>query len=96
MHKSLYDSVDDAVEFYSEQAIAIVLHNMYVCIVRQLEDHLPGGKFHNAQDLRRETSTCPKDNVAAERIFAGLDYLKRKSKKYDNISYARCNFVDTK
>lgn len=27
----------------------------------------------------RETQTCPKDNVAAERVFAGLDYLKRKS-----------------
>ena len=29
--------------------------------------------------MSEELQTCPKDNVAAERVFAGLDYLKRKS-----------------
>ena len=50
--------------------MSIVLHNTYVCIVRQLEDHLPGGKFHNAgTTINHETQSCPKDNVAAERVL---------------------------
>ena len=58
--------------------MVIILHNVYVCIRRQLLDHLPGGKYHNASDtIRNETASCPTDNVAAERVFAGLDFLKR-------------------
>ena len=68
------------IEFNTKQAISIILHNMYVCIRRQLEDHLPGGKYRiPGEDLRQATSTCPKDNVAAEHVFAGLDYLNQKS-----------------
>ena len=80
VHKAIYTVINEDVEFYTHQALSIILHNMFVCIKRQLEDHLPGGKYHNTgADLRQETTTCPKDNVAAERVFAGLDYLKRKS-----------------
>ena len=32
----------------------------------------------NRSTLVDEMSTCPKDNVAAERVFAGLDHLKHK------------------
>ena len=80
IHRTLYAEVDEDVEFYTKQAISIILHNMFVCATRQLEDHLPGGKYANpTSSLVDETSTCPKDNVAAERVFAGLDHLKRKS-----------------
>ena len=80
VHRSLYVACDPYVEFNTKQALSIILHNMYVCIKRQLEDHLPGGKYNTAgDDLRQETATCPKDNVAAERVFDGLDYFKRKS-----------------
>lgn len=80
VHISLYATTDQDIEFFTKQAVSFILQNMYVCIKRQLEDHLPGGKYNDGgDDLRQETSTCPKDNVAAERVFAGLDYLKRKS-----------------
>lgn len=82
LHRTLYETVDVDVEFNTKQALSIALHNIYVCIVRQLEDHLPGGKFHEISEdstLSYETQSCPKDNVAAERIFDGVDYLKRKS-----------------
>ncbi len=83
----MYEVVSDEVETNTEQAISIILHNIYVRIMRQLEDHLPGGKFHMASDtLRGETKTCPKHNVASERIFAGLDYLKRKSPNISTFS----------
>ena len=80
VHKSLYNHVDDEITFNTKQAIGIILHNMFVCIVRQLEDHLLGGKYHKPEgSIIKETRTCPKDNIAAERVFAGLDYLKCKS-----------------
>ena len=67
--------------------MSIILHNLFVCITRQLEDHLPGGKYHDpGDDLVKETQTCPKDNVPAERMFAGLDYLKRKSPNMSALS----------
>ena len=40
LHHALYDTVSEEVEFNTRQALSIVLHNMHVCIVRQLEDHL--------------------------------------------------------
>ena len=47
VHKAIYTVVNEDVEFYTHQALSIILHNMFVCIKRQLEDHLPGGKYHN-------------------------------------------------
>ena len=41
---------------------------------------MPGGKYHApTRKVTTEAASCPKDNVAAELVFAGLDYLKRKS-----------------
>ena len=78
VRKGLYSEVNEEVDFYTKQSIIIILHNIFVCIKRQLEDHLPGGKHHNVDSrVHQETETCPRDNIAAERIFAGLDYLKR-------------------
>ncbi len=80
VHKAIYTAIIEDVEFYTRQALSIILHSMFVCIKRQLKDHLPGGKYHNTgADLRHETTTCPKHNVAAERVFAGPDYLKRRA-----------------
>ena len=80
IHEALYADVDEDTEFNTRHAVSIILHNLFVCITRQLEDHLPGGKYHKPGDnVIKETKTCPKDNVAGERVFAGLDYLKRKS-----------------
>ncbi len=63
------------------------MHNLHVCISRQVADHLPGGRFHNAEDLREESATCPKDNLAPERMFAGLDYLKRKMPNANTVAF---------
>ena len=46
--------------------------------------------------MSEELQTCPKDNVAAERVFAGLDYLKRKSPQYFSTRYARDPALDAK
>ena len=87
VHDALYTPVSDELESLTEQAISIVLHNLFVCVTRQLEDHLPDAKYHDANDrLIRETQTCPKDNVASERVFAGLDYLKRKSPNMSTVA----------
>ena len=88
MHRALYQTTTEDVEHLTKQALSIVLHNMFVCISRQLEDHLPGGRFHNADaQLRTDTSTCPKDNLSAERMFAGLDYLRRKMPNANTVSF---------
>ena len=87
IHKALYEATSVDIEFYTKQALIVILHNICVCIKRQLEDHLPGGKHHSVNDkIRDETRTCPKDNVAAERVFAGLDYLKRKSPNMTDLA----------
>ena len=41
IHSSLYSNVDEEVSFLTEQAISIILHNLYICVSRQVEDHLP-------------------------------------------------------
>lgn len=66
-HRALYQPTSEIVEHLKKQALSIVLHNMFVCVSRQLEDILPGGRFHNADaQLRADTSTFPKDNLSAE------------------------------
>ena len=92
IHKALYADVDDKVCLNTEQVISITLHNLYACIKMQIGDNLPEGKHDANECLVSETRTCPKDNVASERIFAGLDYLKRKEPKH-NHSYHAQHFV---
>lgn len=66
-HRALYQPTSEIVEHLTKHALSIVLHNMFVCVSRQLEDNLPGGRFHNADaQLRADTSTFPKDNLSAE------------------------------
>lgn len=96
LHRTLYETVDVDVEFNTKQALSIALHNIYVCIVRQLEDHLLGEQFHEISEdstISYETQSCPKDNVAAERI-AGVDYLKKKVPKHVRPSNARHTHVE--
>ena len=87
LHRSLYEHTTENIEHLTKQALSIVMHNLLVCVSRQLRDHLPGGRFHNAPHLREETSTCPKDNLAAERVFAGLDYLRRTMPNANTVTF---------
>ncbi|XP_041481824.1 uncharacterized protein LOC121428993 [Lytechinus variegatus] len=87
IHKSLYDPCSANIEHLTKQALMIILHNCLVCITRQLSDHLPGGRFHSApENIRKQTASCPKDNLCAERMFAGLDYLKRKMPNANTVA----------
>ena len=88
LHSSLYAPTSASIEHLTKQALSIIFHNFLVCIVRQVSDHLPGGRFHNASDeIRQQTSSCPKDNLSAERIFAGLDYLRRKMPNANTVAF---------
>lgn len=98
VHNALYAEADEETEF-NTRVVSIILYNIYVCIVRQLEDHLPGEKYHKpGQALHKETKTCPTNNVAAERVFAGLDYctLREKAQISLQYSYARYSSVVAK
>ena len=86
--RAFYHPTSATIEQLTKQALSIMLHNMFVCVCRQLEDHLPGGRFHIVDEqLRTDASTCPKDNLSAERMFAGLDYLKRKMPNANTASF---------
>ena len=88
VHKSLYDPCSASVEHLTKQALSIILHSCLVCITRQVADHLPGGRFHEVSDeIRMQTQSCPKDNICAERIFAGLDYLRRKMPNANTVAF---------
>ena len=87
IHTSLYERTTGNIENLTKQALSVIMHNLHVCISRQVADHLPGGRFYNATDLREETFTCPKDNLAPERMFAGLDYLRRKMPNANTVAF---------
>ncbi|XP_072040335.1 uncharacterized protein [Amphiura filiformis] len=87
LHHSLYETTSGNIEHLTKQALSVIMHNLHVCIIRQLQDHLPEGKFYNAEHLREETTSCPKDNLAPERMFAGLDYLRRKMPNANTVAF---------
>ena len=70
-----YPEVDDiATEFVPILATALEDY-----LKNSVEDHLPGGKFHNpSPSLIAESKSCRKHNKFPERIFAILDNLMRK------------------
>ena len=47
---SLFQLVAAEIEDLTKQALIIICHSLSLCIQRQLVDHLPGGKFHNASE----------------------------------------------
>ena len=58
VHKSLYAATTESIENHTRQALSILFHNFMVCITRQVVDHLPGGRFHNASDaIRKQTAS---------------------------------------
>ena len=78
VHKSLYTATD-SIKNFTKQALSIIFHNFMVCISRLL---VKLGIIFLAVDfimpLIQQTASCPKDNRSGEKIFAGLDYLRRK------------------
>ena len=88
VHRSLYAETTANIEQLTKQALSIFMHNMLVCVSRQVADHLPGGRFYNADEKNRQDSvTCPKDNLSAEQVFSGLDRLQRIMPNANTVAF---------
>ncbi|XP_033646385.1 uncharacterized protein LOC117305613 [Asterias rubens] len=46
IHTSLYERTTGNIENLTKQALSVIMHNLHVCISRQVADHLPGGRFY--------------------------------------------------
>ena len=76
---ALFAPVSAEVEDFTRQCLVIVCHSLCLCMTRQLADHLPNGRFFEADArIRRETQNCPKHNLAPEWLFSALDRKKRE------------------
>ena len=68
----------------TEDCLRLLACSFAVLIDRQLEDQLPGGKFHQpSQKILSETRNAPRHNMLTERYFAQLG---RKLEQKPNIS----------
>ena len=77
IHASLFaPSEYDAVV---EEFLYVLFSAFSSLLLRLVEDHLPGGKFDNADGtLVTDTTSVPKTNTVSERDFAQLDHLLRE------------------
>ena len=77
IHASLFaPSEYDAVV---EELLCVLFSAFSSLLLRLVEDHLPGGKFDNADEtLVTDTTSVPKTNTVSERDFAQLDRLLRE------------------
>ena len=76
---ALFKLVSSEQEDLTKQAVIIIAHSLFLCMKRQVSDHLPGGKYHQPPErLRKETRTAPKHNLAPEWLFSHLDRKQRE------------------
>ena len=83
-HAALFAECDEHVHDLTKMCLKMLCISMALLIKKQLQDQLPGGKFHKpSPQILQETSKCPSTNLIAERDFAHLD---RNLKAMPNIS----------
>ena len=87
--KALYSSdLSEEICLQTSEALRLMCASMARVSERMLADHLIGGKWDNAaQEMRDETRTAPKTNIASEHDFGQLDRLKREKPNANTIAY---------
>ena len=83
---ALFKPVSSELEDLTKQALIIIAHSLFLCMKRQVSDHLPGGKYHESSErLRKETQACPLHNLAPEWLFSHLDRKQREMPNANTI-----------
>ncbi|KAJ8027738.1 hypothetical protein HOLleu_29778 [Holothuria leucospilota] len=87
LQQNLLNEVSQEMEESTHILLGILCAALLGVVEKQLSDHLPGGVFYNpSQDLRKEMSTTPKDNLCAERLFGALDRIQRRMPNANTIT----------
>ncbi len=70
----LFSPVSEESEQLTLDFLILLCCSSNILLRRQLEDQLPGGKFHQTSaELLNETRGAPKHNIVSKRDFAKLD-----------------------
>ena len=76
---SLTTSTDQDKE--TTNVLGSLLHEAGCVMRRQLEDHLPGGKYHNpSEQIKQQAESCSSNNISGERNFAKIDSRIQKAR----------------
>ena len=80
VHNCLFDDRGDVIDSLTALCLRMLAVAIEKLILKQLEDQLPGGKFHKpSPQILKETSKVPATNLITERDFAQLGgQLKEK------------------
>ena len=74
--ENLLESDDQEFQVLTQQALELVCSAMLLCLERQCEDQLPGGKYWSpSPDLSAQAKSVPTSNITSERDFSVFDVL---------------------
>lgn len=82
-HDAVYSSLTTSTKEDDETAKILggLLHETAEVMRRQLVDHLPGGVYHNPDEvLIQQAKSCSSNNISGERVFARIDSRMSKAR----------------
>ena len=75
VYDSLLEADDQEFQILTQQALELICSAL-LCLERQCEDQLPGGKYWSPDEkLTAQAKSVPTSNIASERDFAVFDVL---------------------
>ncbi|XP_066922613.1 uncharacterized protein [Clytia hemisphaerica] len=77
IYKALFRETEDPLlDCLTQECLEIICCSCSIMVRSQLKDQLPGGKyFQPSEKIVKETTNCPRHNLAPERAFASLDRI---------------------
>ncbi len=86
-HELFCDTGDDELDVLTLDCLRLLSCSSCILLTRQLEDQLPGGKYHlPSDDIMSETAKAPLHNMLTERDFAHLDRKLRESPNMSTVA----------